>query len=405
MHHGVLNRLQIGIATLFLAAACSSQMTEAPARLKVPISPNFDTPTDAAALPAIWAREVSGQDESGAYYDMLLPASWNGRLVLVVHGLVDPALPVAPVGRTPAEDTAGAHGYAIAFSSFAENGWAVKDGAQKTHALRDLFTQAFGAPSHVYLYGQSMGSLIALKLAEAFPTQYDGVVAECGVIGGSFARFRYMLDTRLLFDYFYPGVLPGNALAVPNGLNLTTDVRAPAKAAMLANMDGARQLAQIAETPVPFANDQELEASIEDQLFRHAREINDIMARGHGEPPVDREDYTSATLNPAVIADINATVPRFSAGTYAAHYSEQYYEPDGDLRIPVLTLYTQRDPALPASLSELLYQSRVTAAGHADMFRRQQASVAYGHCTGKLPDRISALRALVSWAENAPAPW
>ena len=154
-----------------------------------------------------------------------------------------------------------------------------------------------------------------------------------------------------------------------------------------------------------IANDQELEASIEDQVFRHAREINDIMARGHDEPPVDREDYPSATLDPALMADINATVPRFSAGRYASHYADQYYEPNGDLRIPVLALYTQRDPALPAPLSELLYQTRVSAAGHADMFRRQAASVAYGHCTGKQSDRLAAVRALVSWAENAPAPW
>jgi len=405
MRHGGLDRLQVATATLFLAVACSSEMTEAPARLAIPLAPNFDTPTAAAALPSMWAREVSGQDESGAYYDMLLPVSWNGRLVIVVHGLIDPALPVAPIARTPAEDSAGAHGYAIAFSSYSENGWAVKDGAQRTHELSDLFTQAFGKPRYTYLYSQSMGGLIALKLAEAFPTQYDGVVAECGIIGGSFARFHYMLDTRLLFDYFYPNVLPGNALGVPSPLDLMNQVRLPARAAMLANMDGARKIAQFAQTPVPFANDAELEASIEDQLFRHAREINDIMARGHGEPPVDRVDYTSATLDPALVADVNATVPRFSAGTYATHYADQYYEPNGDLRIPVLTLYTQRDPALPASMSDFVYQSRVTDAGHADMYRRQAASVAYGHCTGKVGDRLSALRALVSWAEHAPAPW
>lgn len=406
MRHGGFVRLWIGSAALLSATACSMDTSALHApRLKIPSTPNFDGPATAAVLPSMWASEVAGQDASGAYYDLLLPASWNGRLVLVAHGLVDPAAPVAPIARTAAEDTVGAHGYAIAFSSYSENGWAVKDGAQHTHELRGLFSETFGKPNHVYLYGQSMGSLIAVKLAEAYPTQYDGVVAECGVIGGSFARFRYMLDTRLLFDYFYPGVLPGNALGIPDGVNLTTDVRAPAKAAMLANMDGARRIAQIAQTPVPFANDQELEASIEDQLFRHAREINDIMARGHGEPPVDRDDYTSATLDPALVADINAKVPRFSAGIYAAHYADQYYEPSGDLRVPLLTLYTDRDPALPASMSELLYQSRVIAAGHADMFRRQKASVAYGHCTGKLADRISALRALVSWAENAPAPW
>ncbi len=350
--------------------------------------------------PCVWARQVQGVAESGALYAMFLPDRWNGRLEIFIHGLVDPARPIVLPTLGAAADTLRAHCYALAYSSFAENGWAVKDGAQRTHELSDLFAAEFGEPRRTYLYGQSMGGLIALKLAESYPTQYDGVLAECGVLGGSFARFRYMFDVRLLFDFFYPGVLPGSVLGMPEGIDLVNGIRLPARAAMVASPDGAHNLAAIEQTPVPFSSESELIASIEDQLFRHAREVNDLIARGHGEPPVGNRDieYTGA-LDPGLLQAINASVPRFDAGRYAAHYASMYYEPDGNLQVPVLTLFTARDPALPAVMSELVYQARVAAAGRSEFFRRQQSSVGYGHCTSRLADRIAAFNNLVNWVE------
>ncbi|HEV8401300.1 MAG TPA: alpha/beta hydrolase [Gemmatimonadales bacterium] len=338
--------------------------------------------------------------ESGALYAMFLPDRWNGRLVIFIHGLVDPARPIALPTLGAAADTQRVHCNALAYSSFSENGWAVKDGAQRTHELSALFAGQFGAPSHTYLYGQSMGGLIALKLAESYPTQYAGVLAECGILGGSFARFRYMFDVRLLFDFFYPDVLPGSVLAVPDGLDLINSIRLPARAAMATNPAGAHKIASIVQTPVPFSSDAELVMSIEDQLFRHAREVNDLIARGHGEPAVGNRDieYTGA-LDPELLQAINASVPRFDAGRYAAHYASQYYEPDGDLHVPVLTLFTPRDPALPAVMSEVVYQARVASAGQSDFLRRQQSSVGYGHCTSRLADRMAAFNSLVNWVE------
>ena len=245
-----------------------------------------------------------------------------------------------------------------------------------------------------------MGGLIALKLAESYPTQYAGVLAECGILGGSFERFRYMFDVRLLFDFFYPGVLPGTALAVPEPIDLLNQIRLPARAAMVANPDGAHKIAAIVQTPVPFSSDAELLSSIEDQLFRHAREVNDIIARGHGEPPVGNRDIEYAgELDPGLLEAINASVPRFDAGRYAAQYASMYYEPNGELAVPVLTLFTPRDPALPAVMSELVYQERVATVGRSDFLRRQQSSVGYGHCTSRLADRVAAFNNLVSWVE------
>src|SRR5437764_1834668 len=378
--------------------ACESPQTS---DVTAPTAPRFLATTEATS-PCVWAEQVQGIAESGALYAMFVPDRWNGRLVIFIHGLVDPARPLALPTLGAAADTLRARCSALAYSSFSENGWAVKDGAQRTHELGELFAARFGAPSHTYLYGQSMGGLIAVELAEAYPTQYAGVLSEGGVLGGSFERFRYMFDVRLLFDFFYPGVLAGTALGVPEGIDLVNSIRLPARAAMVANPDGAHKIASILQTPVPFSSDAELGMSIEDQLFRHAREVNDIIARGHGEPPVGNRDveYTGA-LDPGLLEAINSSVLRFDAGRYAAHYASLYYEPNGELAVPVLTLFTTRDPALPAVMNELVYQERVATAGRSDFLRRQQSSVAYGHCTSRLADRVAAFNSLVNWVEPA----
>ena len=385
------------IAALAILACDSPQTSDVTA----PTAPRF-LATAEATTPCVWAEQVQGVAESGALYAMFLPDRWNGRLVIFIHGLVDPARPLALPTLGAAADTLRAHCSALAYSSFSENGWAVKDGAQRTHELGELFAARFGEPSHTYLYGQSMGGLIALDLAESYPTQYAGVLAECGILGGSFERFRYMFDVRLLFDFFYPDVLPGSVLAVPEPIDLVNQIRLPARAVMLANPDGARSIASVVQTPVPFSSDAELVMSIEDQLFRHAREVNDIIARGHGEPPVGNRDveYTGA-LDPGLLEAINSSVPRFDAGRYAAHYASLYYEPNGELAVPVLTLFTTRDPALPAVMNELVYQERVATAGRLAFLRRQQSSVAYGHCTSRLADRVAAFNNLVNWVEPA----
>src|SRR5438046_1731921 len=105
---------------------------------------------------------------------MFVPAAWTGRLVLYAHGFIDPAAPIALPDVAPADvapwvmqlrETLLSQGYAVAYSSYSENGWAVQDGAARTHELRDLFSQSFGAPTQVYVTGRSLGARSAPRSA------------------------------------------------------------------------------------------------------------------------------------------------------------------------------------------------------------------------------------------------
>jgi len=124
---------------------------------------------------------IEGRLGPGALYRLVRPTNWNGSLLLYAHGYVPAAAPVA----LPAEADLfvalfGPRGYAIAFSSYSENGWAVKDGVQRTRQLLDIFAGRFGAPSRIYVGGASMGGLIAIKLLEDQPDLFAGARSSRG---------------------------------------------------------------------------------------------------------------------------------------------------------------------------------------------------------------------------------
>ena len=147
---------------------------------------------------------------NGAQYAMFLPAVWNGRLIVYAHGFIDPAAPIALPDVAPADvapwvvqlrETLLSQGYAVAYSSYAQNGWAVQDGAARTHELRDLFIQSFGPPTQVYVMGRSLGALITVDLAENFPSAYQGALSLCGPLGGGRTETDYIGNVRVLLAF------------------------------------------------------------------------------------------------------------------------------------------------------------------------------------------------------------
>jgi pimeloyl-ACP methyl ester carboxylesterase len=397
------------LAAPLLVVACAQERS-----LTAPTSPDADVESgvEAAAVPAAtWASVVDGED-GGGVYRLMVPAPWNGDLVVLAHGYVDPDSAV----RLPAADFAafadsvGRRGFAVAFSSYSENGSAIKDGAERTHALTDVFTGQFGAPGRVLLGGQSMGGLVALDLAERFPTQYSGVYSFCGETGGAALHIRYLTDVRALFDVFYRkpdpddptrtvALLPGDALHVDRaGLDLEAGVRQVARNAMLANDAGARAIVQISRTPIPFApgNRNQMINAVADVLFRHARAIDDVMARGHDGSPVDNTDvvYTGAGIPQATLDLVNANVQRFASTKFAEHEAEKYYEPDGSLRIPFVSLRSARDPALPAPLNDDVYLAKLSKKQRDELVEVRVVNT-FGHCTATIQDVVNGFDALV----------
>ena len=344
---------------------------------------------------------IEGRLGPGAIYRLVKPANWNGSLLLYAHGYVPAGDPVV---LPPEADLFVAlfapRGYALAFSSYSENGWAVKDGVQRTHQLLGIFTSRFGSPSRIYIGGASMGGLVAIKLVEDHPDLFDGALAACAPSGGSRAQYDYMANTRALFDLFYPDILPGDAGSVAPGLDLGTSIVVPAATAILANPGGAATIASISQTPVPFSNPSQLVVSMTTALAGNAAAANDLVPNLPSASYFDNADviYSSAVVPPAVLAGINANVDRFTASQAALNYLDHHYKPSGDLRIPMLMLSTSMDPVVPG-FHRTAYRTLVTAAGHGDLLV-QRTVARYGHCNTLTPTEIAtAFLDLVAWVE------
>ena len=391
------------LLTSLVLAACAEQS---------PLAPSSFAPVTANRLEAstTWSRVVEGETGPGSRYALYMPTEWNGTVVYYAHGIKPAFAPVElPTGDGfPAvRDALGARGYAVAYSSFSENGWAQKDGVQRTHQLRGLFTSAFQAPSRSLLMGTSLGGLVVQQLAEQHPGQYDGVLAMCAPLGGTSTELAYIADVRVLFDFFYPGVVPGTVLDVPPGVDFDRDVMPRVIAAVMARPEGLGTIARMAQTPLAGDTPTELLTSLIYALKYDFIGIDDFLGRTHGHSMYDNAATAYAAAAPgllpdALVAAVNAGVGRFTSTPDADAYLEKYFQPTGRLAIPTITLHTTRDPLVPF-FHEARFGGSVTAAGSAGRLL-QRTVPGFGHCAFTTEQMVDGLESLARWAESGLRP-
>jgi pimeloyl-ACP methyl ester carboxylesterase len=337
------------------------------------------------------AAGIVGDAADGSIFALYRPDHWNGDLVVYAHGFIVPFLPIALPTNDFVEairDSLLSDGYAVAYSSFATNGFAVKDGIEDTGALSDRFRARLGSPHHTYLMAHSLGGLVAVALAERFPERYDGAVMFSGLLGGSRRELAYVSNVRVLFDYFYPGVLPGDLLHLPGTIDLNRDVIGPAVAAIQAHPEGAAAMSQVEQTPLPFADPNELVQSIVQALSLQVIELRDLLQRTGGQSFFDNEHTVYRGPLPApLLRDLNAHVARYEMSGATEEFLRRDYEPSGRLEFPLLALHTTRDPTVPI-FNETVYERRVRAAGRSG-YLTQRTEDRYGH-VGFPPHEIMA---------------
>jgi opacity protein-like surface antigen len=89
---------------------------------------------------------LTGTLPDGATWQARVPADWNGTLLLYSHGYRPPGSP-NPATDSSDPITAGwllGHGYAIAGSSYAGTGWAVKEALTDQLATLDAVAAQIG---------------------------------------------------------------------------------------------------------------------------------------------------------------------------------------------------------------------------------------------------------------------
>lgn len=284
-----------------------------------PVAPDATRVTSTGSLPLnATARRVNrgatfeGDIGPGAHYVISVPETWNGDLVLYAHGYTAPIFPVGiPPGEEPLVEglrtIALQGGFAFAYSSYSQTGLGLQDAAQRTAQLSNLFASLVGPQRRTFLIGASFGGLVSLKLVEKYPERYAGLLTLCGLVGGVRAEIDYISNVRVLFDYFYPGVLRGSLYELPADFDITRDIVGAVSAAIGANPQPAIAMAQITQTPIPFSDGPQLGQSIIQALVLQAVEVEDLLDRTHGQGSFDNtQTVYTGDLPPELLADVNA---------------------------------------------------------------------------------------------------
>ncbi len=423
----------------------------------------LSTPTESSAAPRMMSRVVldsgvtyeQGVLGPGAIYEIYTPPGWQiGALVLYVHGYVspydEPGLP-EDLDDSVLEMLLGG-GFAVAYSSFSETGWAVRDGAIRSRQLLGYFRDNYGDPEEVYLVGASQGGLIALSLAEQNPNLFDGLLSISGAIGGGPLQMEYLTHVRALFDRFFgeklhllagtvdPIAAPSQALLAALGdgvLDADPEAVSPelsgyleyfpevVAALVLGHPETALALAATLVDGVPLFNwrlEEILDPAVHVFLFEVVETIAsalwfnifgtpDLLERTNGHAMVDNSgtQYWSLVLNAEENLRLNDEVERITAHPAGTNYLSRWYQPTGWLRFPMMTVHVSRDPAVPI-LHERTFAAIVAGAGSSDyLVQREFDGFGHGDLREAYGDLfiqyvLSAFADLVLWVTSGVAP-
>jgi hypothetical protein len=216
------------------------------------------------------------------------------------------------------------------------------------------------------------------------------VVAACGPIGDFARQIDYFNDVRVVFDYLFPGVIPGSAIDPPEEVRAGWEATyAPAVAAALADDPGAAlELAEVTGIPAEGLDAGTLAETVVGLLWYNVLGTADAQQRLGGQP-YDNEDrvYQGSSDDPA----LNAGVARFAADA-DVRAALSRFETRGDLSAPISIIHTTGDPIVPF-FHQPLYVDKVAAEGQSDLLQRSDVD-RFGHCAFTSNELLAAFGAL-----------
>ena len=382
-------RAIVTASVLLCVTACGDVPTSSPTRAAT-----------AAALartpaPTTFVGCRDGVLSSGALWQICLPPSWNGSLIVWAHGYVSPFQPLAipndAVEGTPISAIVLGLGYAYATTSYRSNGLAAVDGSYDVEDLLRQFNTEVGVPSNAYLVGASEGSLSSILALERPSTNFSGGLAVCGPIGSFRDQIDYFGDFRVLFDYFFPGVLPGSAIEIPpNLIAHWYDVYVPTVlAALAANPSATQQLLSVSHAAFDPSNPNTIGQTVIGILWYNVFATTEAQERLGGNPYDNQTRVYAGSLDDA---RLNLQVERVAASPRALAALKKF-ETSGRLRRPAVSLHTTGDPIIPF-WQQTLYQAKVLDFPNAAPFAAFPV-VRYGHCAFTRAEVLAAFALVV----------
>lgn len=368
-------------------------------------------------------RHIDGKHATGARWAIDLPEHWNGTLLLYARGYgigpPDQAPETAPRGT---KDWLLSQGYALAASNYTGAGWALEEAPRDQLEVLDAFTREIGQPRRSIAWGNSMGGLVSVALAERHPQRFAGALPMCGSVSGSVGMLNTALDGAFAFRTLLAPDSELRLVDIDDDRVNSDRAKRVLDAAWPTPQGRARVLLSAALAQIPTWTDPASPEPAATDFDAQAEQVHKAFLMGVFVPRTDQErrakglyswntgiDYrrqlAASGLMPLVrdayaragldldkdLAKLDAA-PRISAQPQSIAYMRANYVPNGRLSIPLLTLQTIGDGAtVPGTHGG--YARIVREAGRSDRLGQLWLKAA-GHCTFTAGEVATALRAL-----------
>lgn len=369
------------------------------------IAMGFGASTDVFAQ----TRDFEGTQASGSIYRISVPPAtqYNEVLVIYAHGFQDATDPVQipenqmQFGDVYLPDLVTSLGFGFATCSYSKTGLAVVQGVHDIVDLTAIYQQKVGRPKKIYLAGISEGGGIVTLLIERHPEIFAGGISLCGIVGDFRAQIQYLGDARATFEYYFPGLIPGDPLqpddelirswSGPEGYYQTVVapiLRSPDYA------DAFHEWAKVARFPFdPEDREATLQLTAELLLSYNVINLNDAAGTLGGFPYDNQFTWYTGANDPWAL---NAAVPRVRADRNALETMRRQYTTTGVLKRPLMTLHTTLDPLVPY-FHEPIYTAKNLKSNSYGTRRLNLPVERYGHCFFTLPEVLGMFAVLLSY--------
>ena len=406
--------------------------------------------TGNVTLKASCSKSTCSGTRSGAPFVIQVPSDksqWNGTLILWSHAYRAaapvPSNPLNPTALTPVDRSAQdapssdianvllAQGFALAGSAAASNGWDTVDGVHADEDLYSYFSNTFGTPKRVYLWGASLGALTAQMLAETHPEWVSGVAALCGPLSGTNRSLDLALDVAYAVKTLIAPKLQltGYTSVDQADAQWSYATNALVAAAQKADLADIFAIAAIAGAPDPPRTDMFDASSLDSQVEGAVQTIvqalqtssyirYDVEQRVGGNPSqntgVDYGARIGSSFSALIGDKLSSITAKLAAGTRvsadsaAREKANSLGNPTGAIQRPTITMHTEYDALYPVQ-NESAFGTQVAAHSDGGQLvqlytgpptKYSQAPYGAGTCNFTPVEIAGVVQLLDNWVRN-----
>jgi pimeloyl-ACP methyl ester carboxylesterase len=356
------------------------------------------TPSSAVQGSVVPGTCQDGVLPGGALSRICVPQQgWNGNLLVWAHGykafnepLTFTTLKLPDGSSIP--DVIQRMGYAFATTSYRTNGLAILPGTEDIRELVRAFPLVSGRKAEkTFLAGASEGGIITTLLIEQSPELFDAGLAMCGPTGDFKKQIEHIGHFRVLFDYFFPNVIPGEADYIPDEviLNWETKYVPLITRVITANPGKARQLMKTSLASYEPKDESTILNTTLRLIWYSVFTTNDAMSKLGGNLFGNRKRVYIGSDNDL---RLNFNVDRYSPDENALN-AVKAYQTSGKITRPLITMHTTGDEVIPFWHQVLYTKKAINSIG----VRLIPIPIErYGHCNFTLDEVMNAFKLMVA---------